>query len=62
MNTIGGITSDTVPEREILTLGKILFGNQAWHGLLPWQVKLNGPEGCGGTLISNDMGEHVQMR
>ena len=38
---------------------RILFGEDAQHGLFPWQVKLFGPEGCGGTLIRADVSNNL---
>ena len=32
--------------------GRIIGGKTIASGMLPWQVKLHGPAGCGGTLVS----------
>jgi len=48
LNQFGAIQTDDYAAR-------ILFGDNATYGLFPWQVKLHGPEGCGGTLIRNNV-------
>jgi len=32
--------------------GRILYGKSTLEKMIPWQVKLHGPAGCGGTLVS----------
>jgi len=31
---------------------RILLGKDTDEKMLPWQIKLEGPAGCGGTLVS----------
>ena len=31
---------------------RILYGSDTKEKMLPWQVKLHGPHGCGGTLVT----------
>ena len=58
----GTVLLSTGEENVNANVARIMYGKETTEKMLPWQVKLLGPRGCGASLVSMQVGSTKMIK